>query len=77
MRSGLTNRDGDKEEQRLWEVLSLAVPPKCHQTVAQGRYRNTFDAVSVYKTDVIILVLGGYYLHCRHGLTLLMCLLFQ
>lgn len=61
----------------MWKVLSLAVPPKGHQTVAQGRYRNACDAMSVYKTDVTILVLGGDYLHCRHGLTLLMSLLFQ
>lgn len=64
--------DEDKKEQRLWKVLSLAVAPKCHQTVAHGRYRNVFDAVSVYKTDVIILVLGWDYLHYRHGLTLVM-----
>lgn len=69
--------DEDKKEQSLWKVLSLAVAPKCHQTVAHGRYRNVFDAVSVYKTDVIILVLGWDYLHCRHGLTLVMCFLFQ
>lgn len=44
-------------------MLGLAVPPKYHQTVAQDRYRNAFDAVTV--TDVIILILGKDYLHSQ------------
>lgn len=43
-------------------MLSLAVPPKDHQTVAQG-YRNAFDAVTV--TDVIILKIDKDYLHIQ------------
>lgn len=46
---------------------TLAVPPKYHQAVVQKKYRNAFDAVSVYKRDVIILALGGDSLHCRYG----------
>lgn len=62
-RSSLQTNRIIKEQQRLWDMLSLVVPPRCHQTVGQGRYRKAFDAVTV--TDVTILILGKDYLHSQ------------
>lgn len=66
-RSGLyrsfTNRGmGPRRSKGWWDVLSVAVPPKYHQIVAEGRCRNAF-AVTV--TDVIIFILGKDYLHSQ------------
>lgn len=51
-------------------MLSLPDSPKDHQTIAQGRCRNVFDAVTV--TGVIILKIGKDYIHsqacCLQGL---------